>query len=90
MNPPGGARRAAKSRFPIRGREFPKPSWRGCSQQVEARIAAGRTDVYRRAREQVHRLVILRAMQQAGGNRNRAAEILGLSRVTLAKPNSAA
>ena len=62
---------------------LPTPDWLSLPQQVETWIADGQTDVYRRAREQLDRLVILRAMQQAGGNRNRAAEILGLSRVTL-------
>ena len=62
---------------------LPTPDWQSLPQQVDAWIANGQTDVYRRAREQLDRLVILRAMQQAGGNRNRAAEILGLSRVTL-------
>ena len=62
---------------------LPTPDWQSLPQQVEAWIANGQTNVYRRAREQLDRLVILRALQQAGGNRNRAAEILGLSRVTL-------
>jgi two-component system nitrogen regulation response regulator GlnG len=50
---------------------------------VEAWLASGQTDVYRRSREQLDRLVILRVLQEAGGNRHRAAEILGLSKVTL-------
>ncbi len=62
---------------------LPAPDWQSLPQQVDDWIASGQTDVYRRAREQLDRLVILRAMQHAGGNRNRAAEILGLSRVTL-------
>ena len=50
---------------------------------VDSAFASGETDVYRRVREQFDRLVIVRAMQHAGGNQNRAAEILGISRVTL-------
>ena len=40
-------------------------------------------DLYRRGLEHFDRLVIRRAMDQAGGNQAPAAEILGLSRVTL-------
>ena len=50
---------------------------------VDAAIATGEADVYRCVREQFDRLVIVRAMQRADGNQNRAAEILGISRVTL-------
>lgn len=39
--------------------------------------------MYRRVREHFDRLVIVRAMQQAEGNQNRAADILGISRATL-------
>jgi two-component system, NtrC family, nitrogen regulation response regulator GlnG len=62
---------------------IPSPDWQALPQNVETWIAGGQSDVYRRAREQFDRLVILRAMQQADGNQNRAAEILGISRVTL-------
>jgi two-component system nitrogen regulation response regulator GlnG len=44
---------------------------------------ADQTDLYRRARDYFDRILIQRAMQQAGGNQQRAAEFLGLSRVTL-------
>ncbi len=50
---------------------------------VDRALAARETEVYRRVREQFDRVVIVRAMQQADGNQNRAAEILGISRVTL-------
>jgi DNA-binding NtrC family response regulator len=50
---------------------------------VDEVFAKGDSDVYRRVREQFDRLIIVRAMHQAGGNQNRAAEILGISRVTL-------
>lgn len=59
------------------------PDWQSLPQNIETWIASGETDVYRRGREHFDRLVILRVMQQTGGNQNRAAEILGLSRVTL-------
>jgi two-component system, NtrC family, nitrogen regulation response regulator GlnG len=62
---------------------LPSPDWQTLPQNVETWIAGGQSDVYRRAREQFDRLVILRAMQQADGNQNQAAEILGISRVTL-------
>jgi two-component system nitrogen regulation response regulator GlnG len=53
------------------------------AQFIDTAIAAGETDVYRRARDYFDRMLILRAMQQANGSQQRAAEILGLSRVTL-------
>ncbi len=62
---------------------LPAVDWEILSKSVETAIAAGETDVYRRAREHFDRLLVSRAMQQANGNQNRAAEILGLSRVTL-------
>jgi len=57
--------------------------WEDLHRMVEAAFTRGETDIYRRLREQFDRLLILRAMQAAGGNQNRAAELLGLSRVTL-------
>ncbi len=64
-------------------REIPPPDWQSLPQNVESWVISGQADVFRRAREQLDRLVILRVMQHAEGNQNRAAEILGLSRVTL-------
>jgi two-component system nitrogen regulation response regulator GlnG len=43
----------------------------------------GQSDVYRTARDHFDRLIIQRALQYAEGNQQRAAETLGLSRVTL-------
>jgi len=57
--------------------------WQSLRDVVESSIAGGQTDVYRRVREHFDRLVIVRAMQQAEGNQNRAADILGISRATL-------
>lgn len=62
---------------------LPAVDWENLSKSVENAIASGETDVYRGAREQFDRLLVWRAMEQANGNQNRAAEILGLSRVTL-------
>lgn len=50
---------------------------------VRTAIAQGETDVYRRALEYFDRLLISTALQQTGGQQNRAAEILGLSRATV-------
>jgi two-component system, NtrC family, nitrogen regulation response regulator GlnG len=57
--------------------------WRVLSEFVERSIAGDESDVYRRAREYFDRLLISRTLQQTKGNQNRAAEVLGLSRVTL-------
>ncbi|HVX10435.1 MAG TPA: sigma-54 dependent transcriptional regulator [Pirellulales bacterium] len=57
--------------------------WQRFPQQVETWMAAGETDLYRRALEHFDRLMVRRAMEGAGGNQARAAELLGLSRVTL-------
>lgn len=62
---------------------FSSDGWEGLARFVETAISGGETEVYRRARELFDRLVIFRALQQADGNQHRAAEILGLSRVTL-------
>ena len=62
---------------------LPSPDWLSLPHSLEAWLASGQTDVYRRSREQLDRLVILRVLQEVGGNRHRAAEILGLSKVTL-------
>jgi DNA-binding protein Fis len=50
---------------------------------VEAAAAKGERDIYRRAIEHFDRLIVSHIMRHAGGQQNRAAEILGLSRVTL-------
>jgi two-component system nitrogen regulation response regulator GlnG len=61
----------------------PEMDWNTLFQFVETTIAKGNNDVYRRALEQFDRLVIPYVMRCANGQQNRAAEILGLSRVTL-------
>ncbi|OHB77835.1 MAG: Fis family transcriptional regulator [Planctomycetes bacterium RBG_16_64_10] len=50
---------------------------------VKTAIARGETDLYRRALEHFDRLLISSALRQTGGQQNRAAEILGLSRATV-------
>ncbi len=62
---------------------LPDPQWQELVDSVQEWLASGQRDIYRRAREQFDRLLILGAMRKAGGNQNRAAEILGLSKVTL-------
>ena len=57
--------------------------WQQVPQQVDTWMASGETDLYRRALEHFDRLMIRRAMERAEGNQARAAELLGLSRVTL-------
>jgi two-component system nitrogen regulation response regulator GlnG len=61
----------------------PDNAWLTLQQNLAAWLANGETDLYRRAREQFDRLVILSTMQQVGGNRSQAGKILGLSQVTL-------
>jgi DNA-binding protein Fis len=43
----------------------------------------GQSDLYRRALEHFDRIIVCRAMDQSAGNLTKAAELLGLSRVTL-------
>ena len=62
---------------------FNAVDWRVLSHFVEAAVGGEETDIYRRARDYFDRLLISLAMQQTSGNQHRAAEILGLSRVTL-------
>ena len=62
---------------------LPDLQWQELVDSVQEWLSAGQRDIYRRAREQFDRLLILGAMRKAGGNQNRAAEILGLSKVTL-------
>jgi two-component system, NtrC family, nitrogen regulation response regulator GlnG len=57
--------------------------WQRLPKLMESWLASGETDLYRRALEHFDRLMIRGAMEQASGNQARAAEILGLSRVTL-------
>lgn len=62
---------------------MPDVNWQSLPDFVETAAAQGEKDVYRRALERFDRLVISSIMRQAGGQQNRAAEMLGLSRVTL-------
>ena len=62
---------------------MPDVDWGTLREFVETATAQGETDIYRRALERFDRLVIAHVMCNAGGQQNRAAEALGLSRVTL-------
>ncbi len=57
--------------------------WRGLGHDFEQWLAAGETDLYRRALGQFDRLIVARALEQTEGNQTRASELLGLSRFTL-------
>jgi DNA-binding NtrC family response regulator len=63
--------------------QMPEVDWRSIPEFIETAAAHAEKDVYRRALEHFDRLVISSVMRQTGGQQNRAAEILGLSRVTL-------
>ncbi len=57
--------------------------WTALTQFLDSAFASGESDVYRRALEFFDRGVLLRALAQAGGQQNKAATFLGLSRPTL-------
>jgi two-component system nitrogen regulation response regulator GlnG len=57
--------------------------WQQLPHQVDAWIAAGEKDLYRKALEHFDRLMLRNAMDRAEGHQAHAAEILGISRVTL-------
>ena len=67
----------------IEAKSVPDSDWDTLHQNFTDWLSRGETDLYRRAREQFDRLVILGAMQHVGGNRSQASKILGLSHVTL-------
>ncbi len=57
--------------------------WQRLPGEIDGWFAAGETDLYRRALQHFDRLMLRRAMDYAEGHQARAAEVLGLSRVTL-------
>jgi DNA-binding NtrC family response regulator len=57
--------------------------WQTLPRLMDSWLAAGDTELYRRGLEHFDRLLISRALQHAGGNQTRVAEILGMSRATL-------
>ncbi len=57
--------------------------WHNLSSLIDSWLAAGETGLYHRGLEHFDRLLITRALQHAGGNQTRVAEILGMSRATL-------
>ena len=67
----------------IETQSVPDADWHTLHQNFAHWLARGETDLYRRAREQFDRLVILGTVQHVGGNRSQASRILGLSHVTL-------
>jgi DNA-binding protein Fis len=50
---------------------------------LRGNAASDEGDLYRRALEHFDRVIVCQAMEQSGGNLTKAAERLGLSRVTL-------
>jgi DNA-binding protein Fis len=60
----------------------PEVEWQSLHNLLESE-SGGEKNLYRRALEQFDRVLISRAMQTANGNQAQAAELLGLSRVTL-------
>jgi len=62
---------------------LPEVDSQSLTQFITTAISDGEKEVYRRALENFDRLIISQALRQANGNQTRAAEILGLSRVTL-------
>jgi two-component system, NtrC family, nitrogen regulation response regulator GlnG len=67
----------------VLGHPMPEPNESTLAEFVRMAIRRGETDVYRRALEHFDRLLVSCALEQAHGQQNRAAEILGLSRATL-------
>lgn len=80
---PPEVRASGAAELPMDLPAHPQIDWQTLAAFVEASIAAGESDVYRRALVYFDRMLISRAMASAGGQQNHAAEILGLSRVTL-------
>jgi two-component system nitrogen regulation response regulator GlnG len=62
---------------------LPEIDWNSLPEYIESLIVSGENDLYRRVIDHVDKILVTLAMRQAGGKQNRAAEILGLSRVTL-------
>ena len=69
----------------VETQSVPDSDWHSLHQSFSQWLERGETDLYRRARDQFDRLVILGAMQHVGGNRSQASRLLGLSHVTLRK-----
>jgi two-component system, NtrC family, nitrogen regulation response regulator GlnG len=75
--------RATESELEMVSRPMLDPNETDVAEFVRTAISHGETDVYRRALEHFDRLLVSCALEQAHGQQNRAAEILGLSRATL-------
>jgi DNA-binding NtrC family response regulator len=63
--------------------QLPEVDWNSLPEYIENAIQSSENDLYRRVIEHVDRILVTLVMRQAGGKQSRAAEILGLSRVTL-------
>jgi two-component system nitrogen regulation response regulator GlnG len=57
--------------------------WSSLPVLLEQWLSAGEVNIYRRLHERFEQLVIPRVLQHTAGNQARAAELLGLSRITL-------
>lgn len=64
-------------------RSAAEANWCGLGQVLENLLAAGETDLYRRALAHFDRLIVARVLEESDGNQTRASELLGLSRFTL-------
>ncbi|HVV98925.1 MAG TPA: sigma 54-interacting transcriptional regulator, partial [Planctomycetaceae bacterium] len=69
--------------LPVLAEAGRRSEWDAIPEFVESAIASGERDVYRRTLEHFDRLLLSRALQQVRGNQAHAAELLGISRVTL-------
>ena len=57
--------------------------WQGVPALLDLWLAAGERDLYRRATNDFDRFILGRVMRHVNGNQARAADLLGLSRVTV-------
>jgi DNA-binding NtrC family response regulator len=62
---------------------LPEVDWKNLPDYVENAIRNGEDDLYRHVIDYIDRILVTLVMRQADGKQNRAAEMLGLSRVTL-------
>ena len=64
-------------------REGDRSDWPQIPEEIATWIGAGEKDIYRRALESFDRLVLGQVLAATAGNQARAAELLGLSRITV-------
>ena len=75
--------RAQEPESEMLSRPIPEADQTNLAEFVRMAVSRGDTDVYRRALQHFDRLLVSCALEQAHGQQNRAADILGLSRATL-------